>query len=77
MIDGRPRSATAVAIEPTTCFTFSTGQFQTHLESLDPFVRGLLRVLIQRLRDTTEKCAEAPARAIRPGREPQAEVLTT
>jgi len=54
-IDGKPRSATVVAIEPTTCLAVSADQFQARLKKMDPFARGLLEVLIQRLRATTDQ----------------------
>jgi CRP-like cAMP-binding protein len=54
-IDGKPRSASAVAIEPTTCVAVSPDQLQARVKAADPFVRGLLEVLIQRLRATTDQ----------------------
>ena len=53
LVDQQPRSATAVAKEPTTCIVITPQDFQRRLEKSDAFVRSMVRVLTQRLRKMT------------------------
>ncbi len=50
LIDALPRSASAVAREPTTCVVITPVEFQRRLEESDPLVRALLRSLTSKLR---------------------------
>lgn len=50
LIDALPRSASAVAREPTTCVVITPVAFQRRLEESDPLVRALLRSLTSKLR---------------------------
>lgn len=43
----RPHSA--VALEPTTCILVHETEFRRRLEASDPFVRGIVRVLVDNL----------------------------
>lgn len=53
LLDGSPRSATAISTDSTYCYQITPGKFEQRLESADPFVRGMFRLLVGRLRDTT------------------------
>lgn len=53
LVDSQPRSATAVAQQPTTCIIISPIDFQRRLEKSDAFVRAMVRLLTRRLRKTT------------------------
>ena len=53
LIDKTNRSATAIATESTYCYQINRVKFDERLQSADPFVRGMFRVLVGRLRDTT------------------------
>lgn len=66
IIDKSPRSATAIALESTYCYQVSAFKFEDRLESSDPFVRGLFRILVLRLRDTTAKLNELETANNRP-----------
>lgn len=50
LIDGKPRSASAIAVTDVTVVTISKGRFENTLEAADPFLRALLKVLVSRLR---------------------------
>lgn len=50
LIDGRPRSASATALEPTECATISEEDFGQRLHNLDPVMQGIFRVLVERIR---------------------------
>lgn len=43
------RPHTAVALEPTVCILVHESEFRRRLEATDPFVRGILRVLVENL----------------------------
>lgn len=47
------RMMTAVALEDTTCLVVDRERFQSHLQKGDPFVRGVIAVLSDRLRAVT------------------------
>jgi CRP/FNR family cyclic AMP-dependent transcriptional regulator len=50
-IDGSPRSATAVAIEPVEAFAFSAADFTSLLERRHTVAMALIRILSHRLRE--------------------------
>jgi len=50
LIDGKPRSASATALVDTTLIIINKGRFENLMETADPFLRGLLKVLAGRLR---------------------------
>ncbi len=54
LIDASPRSATVRVVEPATCVLITRQEFERRLESSDPFVRSMLKLLAQRLRNTNE-----------------------
>ena len=56
-IDGSPRSASAVALEPTTCVVYSADEFATFLESSPAEAIKYVRTLAQRLRHSNEAAA--------------------
>jgi len=51
MIDGRPRSATVTAVEPTRTLVISHNQFQDLVREEPEFALGLLKHLCGRLRE--------------------------
>lgn len=55
LIDGKPRSATAVALDDTLCVVIREKQMNERLDRSDPFVRGLVRVLVRNVRNTNTK----------------------
>ena len=55
LIDGKPRSATALALEDTLCVVIREKQMTERLDRSDPFVRGLVRVLVRNVRNTNTK----------------------
>lgn len=50
MFDDRPHMATAVAIEETNAAGISREEFQKRLENMDPVMRGIMKLLGQRIR---------------------------
>lgn len=58
LIDDVPRSATVIALEKTKCFTIDINEFRTKLESLDPFMQAVYKILCGRLRDLNQKLTQ-------------------
>ncbi|MDX2224705.1 MAG: cyclic nucleotide-binding domain-containing protein [Rhodospirillaceae bacterium] len=52
------RTATATAREDTEAIVIGRREFDFHLEKLNPFVLRILRVLVKRLKDTTDAYME-------------------
>lgn len=50
LIDDQPRMATAVVSEPAVCIVISEAHFQKKLAALDPFLAGVLRILVENIR---------------------------
>lgn len=58
LLDGQPRSATCVAVEPTVCLRLERRSFKGALKRHWPLTEGLLNVLAQRLRLADKLLAE-------------------
>ena len=58
IVDDRPRSATATALEDCELFCLSRGQLQARMNSLDPVLRMVLGVVLERFRDTLTRIGE-------------------
>ncbi|HEY6103344.1 MAG TPA: Crp/Fnr family transcriptional regulator [bacterium] len=54
LLDGRPRSASAEALEDTTAFTLTRDEFKTHLAETPQLAVALIELLSNRLRHVTE-----------------------
>ncbi|MSP87760.1 MAG: cyclic nucleotide-binding domain-containing protein [Alphaproteobacteria bacterium] len=52
LIDDRPRSATATALELTQCMIIQHKELRQKLERTDPFIRALLRIMVRNVRST-------------------------
>ena len=50
VIEGKLRMATARCMSPTKLMSISKEQFERKIESSDPFIRGLIRILSSRVR---------------------------
>ena len=48
VIEGKLRMATARCMSPTKLMSISKEQFEKKIESSDPFIRGLIRILSSR-----------------------------
>ena len=59
IIDHQPRSASARALSPATLVFVSRSAFQQHLQQMPPWVAILIRTIVQRLRETNRRLAEA------------------
>ncbi len=57
LVENLPRSASARATEATICAAFSMNEVQERLAGADVFTVGLLRLLIKRLRRSTDRRA--------------------
>ena len=53
LLDGKPRSAGAVTLEPTVTFTWDRDDFQRHLQAYPQLALSLVETLVARLRYTT------------------------
>ena len=53
MIGDTPRTATATVSKEMEAAEISKEEFEAQLERLNPFMRRLMRLIVQRLRDTT------------------------
>jgi CRP/FNR family cyclic AMP-dependent transcriptional regulator len=54
LVDSEPRSAAAIARVPTTCVRMLRPDFEERLENSDPLTRAMLKLLVKRLRKTTQ-----------------------
>jgi CRP-like cAMP-binding protein len=54
LIDDSPHMATVVALEDTVVSAMSRDEFQRHLETMSPIMRGTVRVIVQRAREMGE-----------------------
>ena len=61
LLDAEPRSATVVALEPTSLFRLAQGPFYELIDQRPEVVNGVLRVLVQRVR-LLDKALEAARR---------------
>ncbi len=52
MIDAKPRSATATALETTQCLVIKNKVLRQKIDKADPFLRALLRIMVRNLRST-------------------------
>jgi CRP-like cAMP-binding protein len=71
MIDEERRSANVQAIEPTSCTVITKKIFEDQLNRIPPWMVNLIKILVQRLRETNEtlralaeKGTPAPASAV-------------
>lgn len=54
VIDGKPRTAQVVSVEPTTCLALATWDFEAVVAEQPSVAMAILRELASRLRDLTE-----------------------
>lgn len=55
LIDDAPRMADAVAVKDTTCLIVAKDKFRAKVDKADPFIRGLLRILVRNVRAVTRE----------------------
>jgi CRP-like cAMP-binding protein len=55
LIDDKPRMAQARAVAPTAVVIVSEAMLENKLKKADPFIRGLLNLLVRNLRDVSNK----------------------
>ncbi len=55
LVDRSPRSARAVALEDTVCFVLPESVFRENMARSTPLVQDLVRMLVKRLRLTTQQ----------------------
>lgn len=51
LIDDTPHMASAIAIEETVVNALSADEFNRRIDNMDPLMRGVLRILVKRIRD--------------------------
>jgi CRP/FNR family cyclic AMP-dependent transcriptional regulator len=54
LIVGEPRMASARCTESSTIIVISKGEFDNRLEKIDPFVRGLIKLMVHHIQDNRE-----------------------
>jgi CRP/FNR family cyclic AMP-dependent transcriptional regulator len=57
LINKKPRSASATAVVDTECYVMSASEFEERLDSTDPFLRAIFRILGNTVRDATSQLA--------------------
>jgi len=63
LIDGSPRMATAVTLEPSVIAKIPREIFETKLQGFDPFLRALVQILINNLRSVHKAYMKRPRSA--------------
>jgi CRP/FNR family cyclic AMP-dependent transcriptional regulator len=58
LVDDKPRMAMARATEATAVVIISESMLEAKLSKADPFIRGLLKLLVRNLRETGAKLAQ-------------------
>ena len=61
-LDGAPRSASVITVEPTTCAIVNRAQFRDFLAQNPDFAQHLIQTLIRRCRSATENVKTSFAR---------------
>ena len=61
LIDNEPRMASAVAVECTVCIIVTSVMFQKKMNGLDPFLAGVLRILVENIRSIQNAKQDATA----------------
>jgi CRP-like cAMP-binding protein len=64
VLDGQPRSASAITLEPVEAFTVDAAGFTAFLEAAPATALSLLRVLTERLRDSDRALLQFSARDV-------------
>lgn len=54
LIDQSPRSATATALEVTECYVLDKHVFEKRVKEMDPFMRGIYRIMASTIREMNE-----------------------
>jgi CRP/FNR family cyclic AMP-dependent transcriptional regulator len=54
LIDGAPRMAEAVALKETHCLIIKREVFDNKLKNADPFIKGLLRIMVRNVRSMAD-----------------------
>lgn len=61
LVDDQPRMATAKAAQETVCVTVPKNEFRAKIDTLEPFVGALFRVLVQNIRSLTDQWITPPS----------------
>jgi CRP-like cAMP-binding protein len=61
LVDDHARSASAFAVELTTCTIITKQQFAKHMERSDPLTRAMLKLMTKRLRNIAHDAHKAAA----------------
>lgn len=62
LIDNEPRMASAVVVDCCVCIIVTSATFQKKMNGLDPFLAGVLRILVENIRSI--QCAKQDAQAL-------------
>ena len=54
LFDDQPHMASAIALEETKVSAISRDEFQRRVDAMDPVMRGILKILIKRIRNLSE-----------------------
>jgi len=58
LVDNKPRMAQARTVEPTTVIIVTESALEQKLRKADPFVRALLGIFVNNIRDLTDKVVQ-------------------
>ena len=61
LIDNEPRMASAIVTDYCVCIIITSALFQKKLNSLDPFLGGVLRMLVENIRSIQEAKQDSQA----------------
>ena len=54
LFDNKPHMASAVAVEETVVNAMSRDEFRRRLEEMDPVMRGIIKLMVQRVREMAD-----------------------
>ena len=58
LFDNKPHMASAVAVEETVVNAMSRDEFRRRLEEMDPVMRGIIKLMVQRVREMADDLME-------------------
>ncbi len=58
LFDNHPHMASAVAVEKTTASALSATEFNRRVDQMDPLMRGILKIMVKRIRQMGERLNE-------------------
>ena len=60
LFDNKPHMASAIALEENVVNAMSRDEFRRRLEEMDPAMRGILKLMVQRVREMADDLMKDP-----------------